>query len=78
MASGLPIVSSNVGAIPEILGTQNLIVSPKIDNVVTALHKLLTCDDLRKKLRYRNRERSICRFNALTQSLQFEEAINRA
>ena len=77
MASGLPIVSSNIGAIPEIIGSQNFIVSPKIDTVLAALYRLLTCDDLRRKLRYKNRERSMCRFNALTQSLLFDKAINR-
>ncbi len=77
MASGLPIVSSNTGTIPEIVGEDNLTVSPNVENVFCALELLLTCDVLRKKLRHKNRERSISRFNALKQSSLFEKAINR-
>ena len=77
MASGLPIVSSNTGTIPEIIGEDNLTVSPNVENVFCALELLLTCDMLRKKLRHKNRERSISRFNALKQSSLFEKAINR-
>lgn len=76
MASGLPVVSSNVGTIPEIVGTENLVVSPDTDNVFTALHKLLTCDELRKGLRKKNRERSLSRFNTPTQSRLFERRIS--
>jgi glycosyltransferase involved in cell wall biosynthesis len=77
MASGLPIVSSNIGTIPEIVGEDNLTVSPDIENVFYALELLLTCDVLRKKLRHKNRERSISRFNALKQSSLFEKAIDK-
>jgi glycosyltransferase involved in cell wall biosynthesis len=76
MASGLPIVTSNIGTIPEVVGTQNLVVTPNIDNVFVALHKLLTHDDLRKELRDINRNRSISRYDASTQSLLFKKAIN--
>ena len=77
MASGLPIVSTNIGTIPEIVGENNLIVSPSIENVVCALELLLTSDALRKRLRHKNRERSISRFNALKQSSLFEKAIDK-
>jgi glycosyltransferase involved in cell wall biosynthesis len=76
MAAGLPIVTSNIGTIPEVVGTQNLAVKPTVDDVFTALYKLLSCDDLRKKLRDNNRNRSISRYDALRQSLLFEKAIN--
>jgi glycosyltransferase involved in cell wall biosynthesis len=76
MASGLPIVTSNIGTIPEVVGTQNLVVTPNTDNVSAALHKLLTCDDLRKELRDNNRNRSVSRYDALKQSVLFEKAIN--
>ena len=76
MAAGLPIVTSNIGTIPEVVGTQNLAVKPTIDDVFAALYKLLSCDDLRKKLRDNNRNRSISRYDALRQSLLFEKAIN--
>lgn len=75
MASGLPIVSSNIGTIPEILGENNFTVQPDIDNVSCALELLLTCDMLRKKLRHDNRERSVSTFDALKQSSLFEKAI---
>jgi len=75
MASGLPIVSSNMGTIPEIIGENNLTVSPDIENVFCALELLVTCDGLRKKLRHKNRERAISRFDALKQSCLFERAI---
>jgi glycosyltransferase involved in cell wall biosynthesis len=77
MASGLPIVSTNIGTIPEIVGENNLIVSPNVENVVCALELLLTSDALRKRLRHKNRERSISRFNALKQSSLFEKAIEK-
>ena len=75
MASGLPIVSSNIGTIPEILGENNFTVQPDIENVSCALELLLTCDMLRKKLRHDNRERSVSAFDALKQSSLFEKAI---
>jgi glycosyltransferase involved in cell wall biosynthesis len=77
MASGLPIVSSNTGTIPEIVGEENLTVSPDTENVLYALELLLTSDVLRKKLRQKNRERGISKFNALKQSSLFEKAINK-
>ena len=75
MASGLPIVSSNIGTIPEILGANNFTVQPDIGNVSSALELLLTCDTLRRKLRSENRERTISTFDALKQSSLFEKAI---
>jgi glycosyltransferase involved in cell wall biosynthesis len=77
MASGLPIVSSNIGAIPEIIGKENLIITPKVDNIFYALRTLLTSDGLRKRLRENNRQRSKVMFDALKQSMLFERAINR-
>jgi glycosyltransferase involved in cell wall biosynthesis len=76
MASGLPIVSSNTGAIPEIVGEDNLTVSPNSENVLYALELLLSSEVLRKKLRQKNRDRTISKFNALKQSSLFEKAIN--
>lgn len=76
MASGLPIVSSNIGSIPEVLEPNNIIIEPNADNVFSALNKLITCDDLRKVLRVLNRNHSASRFNALTQSSIFGKAIN--
>ncbi|MDP9305365.1 MAG: glycosyltransferase family 4 protein, partial [Thermoproteota archaeon] len=77
MSSGLPIVSSNIGAIPEIVGAENLVVTPTSENVFAALYKVLTYDNLRKKLRENNRKRSISMFNAPIQSGLFEKAIGR-
>jgi glycosyltransferase involved in cell wall biosynthesis len=76
MASGLPIVSSNIGTIPEIIGENNLTVSPCIESVLSGLELLLACDVLRKKVRHKNRERSIFTFNAFKQSSLFEKAID--
>ncbi len=76
MASGLPVVTSNIGTIPEVVGSQNLVVTPRIDNVFAALHKLITSDDLRKELRDNNRLRSLSKFDAITQSIVFKKAID--
>lgn len=75
MSSGLPVVTSNVGTIPEIVGAENLVVTPTSENVFAALYKVLGSDDLRKRLRESNRRRSKSMFNAPTQSLLFEKAI---
>jgi glycosyltransferase involved in cell wall biosynthesis len=71
MASGLPLVTSNVGTIPEVVGKRNLVVTPNIDNVSAALYKLLTCENLRKELRDNNRNMSISRYDAIKQSKLF-------
>jgi glycosyltransferase involved in cell wall biosynthesis len=76
MSSGLPIVISNLGTIPEVVGADNLLVTPTIDYVFATLYKLLNSDDLRRKLKESNRKRTISMFNAPTQSRLFENAIN--
>lgn len=75
MASGLPLVSSNIGSIPEIVGPHNLTLAPTVGNIFDGLYKLLTCDDLRKTLREKNRRRCISLFDASTQSLMFKKVI---
>jgi glycosyltransferase involved in cell wall biosynthesis len=76
MASSLPIISSNIGTISEILGPENLVVLPNVESIHGALYKLLTCDKLRKSLKDKNRKRCMSTFNALTQSILFEKAIS--
>ena len=75
MASGLPIVTSNVGTIPEVVGKRNLVVTPDIDNVSAGLYKLLSCEDLRNELRVSNINMSTSRYDAINQSKLFENAI---
>ena len=76
MASGLPIIATYSGGIPEELGENNLLVDPgdKIQ-LSAALSKLVTDGKLRRKLGSLNRKRAEKFFDLAKQSRQTEEAI---
>ena len=51
MASSLPIVSSNLGPMPEVLGKSAVYFNPEsVPSIVNALHKILQDEILRKSL----------------------------
>ncbi|HEX3742274.1 MAG TPA: glycosyltransferase family 1 protein [Bryobacteraceae bacterium] len=59
MAAGVPVVTSNVSALPEIAGDAALLVDPRSETELRdALNRLLTYPDLRAKLAERGRERA--------------------
>ncbi|MEO0139667.1 MAG: glycosyltransferase family 4 protein [candidate division WOR-3 bacterium] len=59
MASALPVISTNVGAIPEFLPSENFIIEPgDLKGLERALRELLGNEGLRKKLSEINRKRA--------------------
>lgn len=70
MACGLPIVTTNCGAIPEVVGFRNLIVSQRsIKDLYLALREILRDDDHRRFLVKDNRVRAEEMFNAEKQGI---------
>jgi glycosyltransferase involved in cell wall biosynthesis len=52
MASGAPVLTSNVSSLPEVAGDAAVLVDPaNLDSVVDGLRQLLTSDELRARLR---------------------------
>jgi len=59
MSLGIPVVASNLGALPELVGDAGLLVSPHAeDALVSALERVLTEDHLADTLGARGRERA--------------------
>lgn len=59
MQAGVPVVASNAGALPEVLGDAALLPDPSsVDDVAGALARVLGDDDLRRTLIARGRERA--------------------
>jgi glycosyltransferase involved in cell wall biosynthesis len=52
-ASGIPVVATNVGGIPEIInnGVNGLLIDPKAESVAFAITRILQDDSLRRRLR---------------------------
>lgn len=78
MASELPVVSTTVGAIPEILGSNNILVRPREDQLVEAISSLISDESLCRRIGQNNRQQAFERFNALTQSKKFREALDHS
>ena len=58
MASGTPVVVSNRGALPEVVGSAGLVVEPNADAIASALRSVLSDDRLAKTLGEAGRLRS--------------------
>jgi glycosyltransferase involved in cell wall biosynthesis len=59
MSLGIPVVGTNRGAVPELIGDAGLLIDPgDVESIVTALDRLLTDDDLAQALGWRGLERS--------------------
>jgi glycosyltransferase involved in cell wall biosynthesis len=70
MACGLPIVTTDCGAIPEVVGSHNLIVPQRsIKDLYLALREILRDDDRRRFLMKSNRVRAKEMFNAEKQGI---------
>jgi len=77
-ASGLPIVATNSGGIPEEVDSRNFLVGPgDVDDLYNSLKKLVVDKNLRKKLSVINRRRAEKMFNSEMQAEKTEEAIIR-
>jgi len=78
MASGLPIISTNAGAIPEILGKNNFIVDKKdTSNALDYLIELIEDEKLRKQIGKENVERAKKYFDAEKQSKKLVDFLER-
>ena len=59
LASGAPVVASNVTSLPEILGSSAVFVNPEnVDSIAGGIEKLLTDDALSRKLVAKGREQA--------------------
>jgi glycosyltransferase involved in cell wall biosynthesis len=74
MASGVPVITSNVSSMPEVAGAGGVLIDPRSVNEITAaLERLLTSETQRKELRRKGRELA-SRFtwkNSAEQSAEF-------
>lgn len=59
MASGTPVITSNVSSLPEVAGDAAILVNPyKTEEIAGAMLRVLTHDGLRRKLSQRGKERA--------------------
>ena len=78
LASGLPIVATASGGIPEEVGKDNILVEPgNRKELKRALVKLIEDESLRKSISLRNRRRAETLFDAKKQARKTEGAIMR-
>jgi len=77
MASGLPVVATDCGVVPEIVGSENGIVPQKsVEALYTALHKLVKDEDRRLYLAKVNRNRAERLFNIEKQRVIMGNVLN--
>jgi glycosyltransferase involved in cell wall biosynthesis len=59
MAHGTPVVTSNTSSLPEVVGNAAVLVNPEnVFEIMRALHRVLTDQDLREKMKRRSYEQS--------------------
>lgn len=59
MASGCPVITSNVSSLPEIVGSAGCLVDPNnLDDITLAMEKLLTSKDLRQRYKQEGLEQA--------------------
>jgi glycosyltransferase involved in cell wall biosynthesis len=59
MASGTPVITSNVSSLPEVVGDAAVLIDPlKPEEIAAAMHRVLTDSQLRQDLRERGLERA--------------------
>ncbi|MBV8894059.1 MAG: glycosyltransferase family 4 protein [Acidobacteria bacterium] len=59
MAHGTPVVTSNTSSLPEVVGTAAVLVNPEnVFEIMRALHRVLTDQELREKMKQRSSEQS--------------------
>lgn len=77
LACGLPIISTDCGAIPEVIGSDNLIVRQRsVDDLYHALISLYKDENLRRYLSEQNRARAERLFNLQRQKQKVAETFN--
>ncbi|HLL60765.1 MAG TPA: glycosyltransferase family 4 protein, partial [Candidatus Nitrosocosmicus sp.] len=65
MASGLPIVTTNTGAIPEVVGNAALLCKPgDVAELTQSIYKLICDESLRKDLSIKALERAVTRYDS--------------
>lgn len=76
MASGLPIVGSDCGSIPEVVGRSNIIIRQgSVDELYSALRSVVENDSLRQELSRSNRSRAEELFDINEQRKKMEDAL---
>jgi len=59
MAHGTPVVTSNVSSLPEVVGQAAVLVNPEnVFDIMRALHRVLTDEDLRERMKRRGYEQA--------------------